>query len=122
MRKIILIVTVFIIYACKESKTTSTTSKETSATSAKADACASANFASVNALIKERCTQCHKGEKAAAGIDLTKKESVKFLASSGKFFCVAKGEECKKMPPFGAALTATQIKLVDCWVKNGMKD
>lgn len=114
------------LFACKESKSTTVTStvdKETTTTTvAKADPCANSSFASVNALITERCTMCHQGSSPAAGIDLTNNETIKGIVSSGKFLCVAKAIDCKQMPPKGPKLTNAEINMVNCWAKNGMKD
>ena len=115
----VLSIGVLTLFACKESKTTTSTDSKTT-TVAKTDPCEGSSFTAVNALISEKCTMCHKGGSPAAGLDLTNKETIKSIVSSGKFLCVAQGENCKLMPPNGAKLTNAEINLVNCWAKNGM--
>ena len=109
------------IYSCKESKTSTTTTKETGKEAVKVDTCGSITFAMVNTIIVDRCLGCHSGIQKEAGWDLESKEVIMTAAESGKLNCVVTGDGCKKMPPYDD-LKESQIKLIQCWVSNGMKE
>ena len=107
------------IYSCKESKTSNskTTEKET----VQVDTCGEITFAMVNTIIVDRCLGCHSGIQKESGWDLESKEVIMTAAKNGKLSCVITGDGCKKKPPYDD-LKESQIKLIQCWVSNGMKE
>ena len=108
------------IYSCKKSKTS--TSKITEKETVKVDTCNEITFAIVNTIIVDKCLGCHSGIQKEAGLDLKIKEVILSIAKNGKLSCVVTGDGCKIMPPYGGGLEASQIKIIQCWVSNGMKD
>lgn len=107
------------IYSCKKSKTS--TSKTTEKETVKVDTCGEITFAMVNTIIVDRCLGCHSGIQKESGLDLERKEVIMITAKNGKLNCVVTGDGCKKMPPYDD-LKESQIKLIQCWVSNGMKE
>ena len=108
------------IYSCKESKTV--TSKTTEKETVKVDTCSEITFAMVNTIIVDRCLGCHSGIQKEAGWDLESKEVIMTAAKNGKLSCVVTGDGCNKMPPYGDGLEESQIKIIQCWISNGMKE
>ena len=125
MNKIIkILITSFVIslsmYSCKESKTA--TSKTTVNETVKVYTCGEITFAMVNTIIVDRCLGCHSGIQKEAGWDLESKEVILTAAKNGKLTCVVTGDGCNKMPPYGDGLEESEIKIIQCWVDNGMKE
>jgi len=89
-------------------------------------------FAKVDKIIQTRCIGCHRGEKAAAGVDLSSYSSILKAKFKGKAVVVAKkpkdsvfvaaitGHGVAKMPP-GPPLSAAEVKLVQDWIASGAK-
>lgn len=64
---------------------------------------------------------CHGDSGTQAGINLTTYENVKTASSNSKFLKAIKHESgAESMPPAGfEKLSDANIKLIECWIKNG---
>lgn len=64
---------------------------------------------------------CHGNSGTQAGINLTTYEKVKSASSGSKFLKSIKHESgAESMPPAGfQKLSDANIKLIECWIKNG---
>jgi uncharacterized membrane protein len=87
-------------------------------------------------ILKERCFECHSGEKPKDGVgfdhmeELIKKEGKRAVVMKGDptrstmFTSVMKGDESKKrMPPpkEGKRLTPEQAGIIQAWIKEGAR-
>ena len=86
-----------------------------------------APFASAQAVLTTRCMPCHSGAQPAAGIDLTKFDSISRTVTPGdptnsKLVQVMRGAPgVKKMPPSGPPPSEQEIKAVEAWIQAGAK-
>ena len=64
---------------------------------------------------------CHGNNGTQAGVNLKTYESVKTASSNSKFLKAIKHESgAESMPPAGfEKLSDANIKLIECWIKNG---
>lgn len=75
----------------------------------------------VKAIFDNRCIGCHSGERPAYGISLTSYETASKVAGHRLKCVISWSLNCNKMPPKGAQLSADEIKLINCWIDNGLK-
>lgn len=72
----------------------------------------------IHPILATRCWSCHSGDKAQAGLDLTKRESA--LKVQNVLIARVEGKAGRIMPPAGKPLEATQIDLLKQWVADGL--
>ena len=125
----IIAISTSIFIGCKTEKAVTTVTKEEKVTTneiAKEETleCDSkiTYSASIKPIMKSACVKCHSGEKPKHGIDLTTYENVKAATGHNLLCTIQGGDRCPKMPPFGGSLSAEEVKKVECWIKNGMKE
>lgn len=99
----------------------------------KSAAPATPKFATVNKILKDKCSGCHSGSTPGGGVDLSSYEKVMASKFKGKPVVVPKktkdsvlskaihGTGVMKMPPPGVKLSADEIKLIDAWIAGGAK-
>lgn len=90
-------------------------------------------YASVQAVMTERCAGCHGANSPKGGVNLTSYETLMKGGEDGpivkagdpaesELIQVMRGAEGHKMmPPKGPPATAEQIKTVEDWIKAGAK-
>ena len=84
-------------------------------------------FATVNALIQDRCMPCHGGANPRAGVALSTYEGIVATVTPGDpagslLVKSVKGDGVRKMPLGNhPALNASEIKMLESWIANGAK-
>jgi mono/diheme cytochrome c family protein len=90
-------------------------------------------FKDVEAIFSTNCVNCHSGDRARGGIDLTTYDNV--LRGGDKGLIVKKGAPkhsliiqalrgatgVRHMPPERDPLSEDQISLIESWIKAGAK-
>lgn len=78
----------------------------------------------VKPILDNSCAStCHSAAKHAAGIDLSSYEKVKSIAGESRFLgSIRHLAGFSAMPKKAAQLSDSSIKVVNCWIQNGMKE
>jgi hypothetical protein len=77
----------------------------------------------VKPLVDNSCafSGCHNAASAASGFDLSTYGSVKNAAASAKFMgSMEHNSRYEAMPRGGTKLSDANLKLIGCWINNGM--
>jgi hypothetical protein len=78
----------------------------------------------VKPILDNNCaSSCHSAAKHAAGIDFSSYEKVKSIAGESRFLgSIRHLAGFSAMPKKAAQLSDSSIKVVNCWIQNGMKE
>ncbi len=78
----------------------------------------------VKPILDNSCANtCHSAAKHAAGIDLSSYEKVKSIAGETRFLgSIRHLAGFSAMPKKAGQLSDSSIKVVNCWIQNGMKE
>lgn len=80
--------------------------------------------ANVKAILDASCATsgCHNASSKKDGIDLSTYSAAKSVASQDKFRGSIQKLSGYEAMPVGGSLSADQVKLLSCWVQNGMPE
>ncbi len=130
MKKIVFISAIAVLgifAACKKEKTSATTSTTTTTKTASSEASFNCTesvtyTATIKPIFEAKCMPCHTGEKPAHRIDLLQLSGAQAAVAHNLMCTITPGGPCPKMPPTDNKLTETEVKTIECWINNGMKN
>lgn len=90
-------------------------------------------YGAVQKVLKAKCVGCHTGAGAAGGLDLTSFKNLMKGGHKGKAVVAGKpeksdlvayitGKKKPQMPIGGKPLAASEVKLIQDWIKAGAKE